>query len=187
MRSSLAPESVSEQFQTERLLLRPYERSDADEVAAAIEESRAALEKWTPHIASHRTPNEVARGLDGLQRAWSTRRKLVYAMFDRRKAAFVGEVGLYTIDWTGAVASIGVWLRKSACGHGFGREGFSALATEALQVLELRALEARVHPQNLRSRHLVERSGFELEGTAPGVYAHEGTDQELLVYRRHRA
>jgi RimJ/RimL family protein N-acetyltransferase len=184
--STLPPRIIPEQFETERLLLRPYCQADVEEVAAAIEESRVALEKWTPDIARHRTPEEVARGLGGLERAWSERRKLVFGIFDRSTSPqkFVGEVGLYTLEWATATASIGVWLRQSACGRDFGREGFSALAARALGQLELRTLEARVHPENFRSRRLVEKSGFKLWASSPGVSAYEGTDEAMLVYRR---
>jgi RimJ/RimL family protein N-acetyltransferase len=98
----------------------------------------------------------------------------------------VGEVGLYTIDWAVGEATIGIWQRQAACGRGFGHEGFVALTAEALDGLRLGAVEARVHPRNGRSRHLVERAGFELWGTAPGVLAREGTNGEMLVYRRCR-
>lgn len=175
--------AIPECLQTERLLLRRYRASDAQQVSDAIEESRASLERWTPEIATRRSAAEVAAGLDSLAVAWRAGRKFVYAVLDRSTRQFMGEVGLYTIDWQTRSATIGLWLRSAARGQDFGREGFVALATHAQQSLGLQTLDAHIQPANERSRHLAERAGFSLCGAMPGHPARDATDNLMLVYR----
>ena len=79
-------------------------------VSEAIEESRPALEAWAPNVAKRRTIAEVAVGLAALEVAWTTSRKLVYGIYERPGGGFIGEAGLYRIDWQRRVihaASIG--------------------------------------------------------------------------------
>jgi ribosomal-protein-serine acetyltransferase len=173
-----------EWLETQRLLLRRYLVSDAPWVSEAIEESRTVLERWTPEIASRRSAEEVAIGLQSLDQAWRDSRKLVYGMYDRSTARFQGEVGLYTIDWSSSAATIGVWLREGARGRGLAQEGFAALAGYAQERLGLTRLDAHIRPDNDPSRRLAERTGFTLSGTVPGLRTRDGTEGPMLVYRR---
>ena len=149
----------------------------------AIEQSRATLREWVPEVAGLRTQDEVAAGLAGLERAWDQGRKLVYAVSRPHDGWFVGEVGLYALEWGRGAATIGIWLRDAAQGSGYGTRAFGALAGHALEVLGLPALEARIHPANARSRRLAERARFRLVGTSPAIPESEGLVREVLVYR----
>jgi RimJ/RimL family protein N-acetyltransferase len=156
---------------------------DAAIVSEAIEESRQALEAWTPHVATHRTAAEVAVGLARLEDAWATSRKLIYGLYERPLGRFVGEVGLYTIDWQTQVAEIGLWLRTGCEGHGYGRQAYKALIGHALDDLGLKALEGIINPANERSRRLAERVGFRVARAVPGTLGRHGTTTDMLVYR----
>src|SRR3979411_495201 len=107
----------AEELHTARLVLRRYRVADAATVSEAIEQSRPELEVWTPNIAKRRTVAQVAVGLATLESAWSASSKLVYGMYARPLGRFVGEIGLYVIDWHSQVAEIGLWLRSGAEGH----------------------------------------------------------------------
>ena len=170
---------------TQRLVLRAYRAEDACMVSDAIEESRSALERWTPEIASRRSVAEVSAGLATLESAWRSRRKLVFGMFDRSTERFVGEVGLYTIDWDTRAATIGIWVRESARGCALAQEGFAALSSHAARELGLERLDAHIQPANTSSRRLAERVGFRLHGTVLGTPARDGTASEMLIYRMH--
>ena len=176
----------SVQLRTRRLVLRRYRAHDAQHISKAIEESRLGLEQWTPEIASRCTVEEVSAGLRMLEEACGAQRKLVFGMFDRRGGEFVGEVGLYTIDWESSWATIGIWVRDVVRGRGLAREGFLALARYAHEVLGLARLDAHIHPNNQRSRQLALRAGFRLSGTIAGSEARHGTTGEVLVYRHAR-
>jgi ribosomal-protein-serine acetyltransferase len=173
----------AEQLETDHLVLRRYRVSDAAIVSEAIEQSRAALEAWAPNVAKRRTIAEVATGLAALEIDWTTSRKLVYGIYVRPGGGFVGEAGLYSIDWQRGVAEIGLWLRTGAEGHNYGREAYAAILALAFDELELTAVEALIHPPNERSRRLAERAGFHLANTIPGVQEHHGTTADILVYR----
>jgi RimJ/RimL family protein N-acetyltransferase len=173
----------AEELVTERLVLRRYRVADAAIVSEAIEQTRRALEAWTPNISSHRTAAEVAVGLAALESAWTTSRKFVYGLYERPLGRFVGEVGLYAIDWQAQVAEIGMWLRDGAEGRDYGRQAYAAVIGHALDELGLKVLEAFINPANERSRRLAERVGFRLARSVPGTLSRHGITTDMLIYR----
>ncbi len=184
--AGIAGPTAAEELVTDGLVLRRYRVTDAAIVSDAIEQSRAALEAWTPNISSHRGPEEVAVGLATLECAWATSRKFVYGLYEQPQGRFVGEVGLYAIDWQARVAEIGLWLRTGAEGRDYGRQAYAAVIGHALDELGLNVLEAFINPANERSRRLAERVGFRLASAVPGTLGRHGTTSDILIYRLER-
>jgi ribosomal-protein-serine acetyltransferase len=174
----------AERMVADPLILRRYRATDAAAVWDAIEASRATLQAWVPELATLHTADQVRTGLAGLERAWDERRKLVYAVRGHADDRFIGEVGLYTLDWARSAATLGLWLRDDAQRRGHGTRAMAALVGHALGDLGLHRLDARTQPANARSRRLLERLGFRLIGSAPAIAASEGPGSEVLVYRR---
>ena len=175
---------LADQISADSLVLHRYRAAHAPVVWEAIEQSRATLQAWVPEVAGLRTLEQVATGLGSLEDAWVAGRKLVYAVFRRQEGSFVGEVGVYAFDWSRGAATIGLWLRDSAQGCGYGTLALAALTSHTQEALMLKMLEARVHPANERSRRLMLRAGFHLIGSAAAMPESEGDVPEVLVYRR---
>jgi RimJ/RimL family protein N-acetyltransferase len=175
---------LADQISADSLVLHRYRAAHAPVVWEAIEQSRATLQAWVPEVAGLRTLEQVATGLGSLEDAWVDGRKLVYAVFRRQEGSFVGEVGVYAFDWSRGAATIGLWLRDSAQGCGYGTLALAALTSHTQEALMLKMLEARVHPANDRSRRLMLRAGFQLIGSAAAMPESEGDVPEVLVYRR---
>ena len=175
---------LADQISADSLVLHRYRAAHAPVVWEAIEQSRATLQAWVPEVAGLRTLEQVATGLGSLEDAWVDGRKLVYAVFRRQEGSFVGEVGVYAFDWSRGAATIGLWLRDSAQGCGYGTLALAALTSHTQEALMLKMLEARVHPANERSRRLMLRAGFQLIGSAAAMPESEGDVPEVLVYRR---
>jgi RimJ/RimL family protein N-acetyltransferase len=169
------------------LVLDRYRAAHARVVWEAIETSRARLQHWVPEIAAMRDIGQVQAGLAQLEDAWHKRRKYVYAILARSNNRFLGEVGLYGIDWSRRTGTVGVWLSAAAEGHGYASAALTALAHAADRHLGLETLNARVHPKNERSQRLMKRCGFVLVGTSPAFRSFEGDSETVLVYRRAAA
>jgi RimJ/RimL family protein N-acetyltransferase len=166
-------------------LLRPYRLDDAATVFAAIEETRASLERWVPDIGHRRSVADVRSGLAFLSAAAAKDcSRFVLGVWDRSTDEFLGEIGLYTIDHERHVGEVGYWLRERARGHGFIAEALETLAEHAQHTIGLRCLEAHVASENAASRRVLERLGFTVVGHRAPAPHWDGEVADVLIYSR---
>lgn len=148
-----------------RIKLRRYAPADAREMHAAIEESRAELTPifdWLTH--HHWTLEERQASLVRSQSAWMLRTDMSYAIRDLVTDLYLGDIGLFNIDWTIRRFEIGYWLRTSAVGNGYATESASLLCDLAFTLFQARRVSIQCDPNNRRSAAIPRRLGFELEG-----------------------
>ncbi|MFB6086683.1 MAG: GNAT family N-acetyltransferase [Halodesulfurarchaeum sp.] len=74
-----------------------------------------------------------------------------------------GTIGLGPVDDANGVAELGIWLRKTDWGKGYGTEASELLVTHAFEQLRLHRVEARVFEGNEASCNLWESLGFDHE------------------------
>lgn len=101
-----------------------------------------------------------------------------WPVFDRERAALVGCCGLRPGPEP-EVPEIGVHLVTSERGRGYAREAMAAVIEHARSRLGARALFAGHHPDNHRSRRMLEALGF----TRTGVERYEPTGLMHPTYR----
>ena len=63
-------------------------------------------------------------------------------------------------------ASLGYYVSKTHQGHGYMTEALNAVTQFAFGNMGLHRIEANIQPSNQRSKNLVQRCGFEFEGTS---------------------
>jgi ribosomal-protein-serine acetyltransferase len=159
--------------------LRALEESDVGELHALIEVNRAHLARWMPW-AARQTPE------DTLEFIRSTRRQL--ASGDGLQAALtagtaiVGVAGYHGVDWPNGATGIGYWLAESEQGRGTMTRAVRVLVDHAIGAWELNRVEIRADVENLRSRAIPERLGFQLEGTLRQAQRLNETYRDQLVY-----
>jgi ribosomal-protein-serine acetyltransferase len=78
--------------------------------------------------------------------------------------SIVGVVGNHRIDWDDRWTSIGCWLVVSAQGNGTMTLAARALVDYVFSGSKLNRVEIRAGVENTRSRAVIERLGFTLEG-----------------------
>jgi RimJ/RimL family protein N-acetyltransferase len=170
-------------LETERLVLRPWELTDAAPLEAALGESVDHLLPWIPW-ATHDAPSR--RQTEGLLAGWIAQREsgdnFIYAVFDRDGGTLVGGIGLYARIGPDAL-EVGYWIRRSAAGRGLATEATRVLTGAGLAVPGIRRLEIRTDPRNLASRRVPEKLGYALTGILRGEYRLRGGEpRDTAVY-----
>lgn len=92
----------------------------------------------------------------------------------------VGAVTLFDIGDVDAEA--GEWLVADARGNGYATEALALMAKHGFDDLRLRRITGRVYENNDRSVRLLERLGFEHEGTTRDARWHDGGYQDCHRY-----
>ena len=166
-----------------RVLLRPYRGDDAEQVFAAVDESRDHLRPWLTWVDNNRTVEEVRDYCIRSQASWLLRSELALAIFDAGSGRYLGGTGLHNLDWELRAFEIGYWLRVSAIGHSYATESIRLVADFALSRLQARRVTLRCDARNDASRRVAERAGFILEGRLRNVsMAPDGSVSDDLVY-----
>jgi RimJ/RimL family protein N-acetyltransferase len=165
--------------------MREHRLADAAAICTAIQESRSSLARWVPDIARHQTLAEVRAGLRSLAAMRAQAHRLVFGLWERSSGGFLGEVGLYQLEWQRQSAEVGYcWVRQTARGHGDAAEGLPLLCTQASRGLGLRQQEAHIAADNRASRRVAERHGVQRVGQRPATPHWDGAVDRVLIYRR---
>jgi|HubBroStandDraft_6_1064221.scaffolds.fasta_scaffold29702_3 ribosomal-protein-serine acetyltransferase len=159
--------------------LRLLEDSDTVELHALIEANRAYLSRWMPW-ASHQSLGDTSAFIAGARRQVAENDGLQAAVVFAGR--LVGVVGFHSVDWPHRKTSLGYWLGEAYQGHGTMTRAVRALVDHALGTWQLHRVEARVAPENLRSRAVLERVGFRCEGTLRQAELVGGRFLDNVVY-----
>ncbi|MGD8968100.1 MAG: GNAT family protein [Anaerolineae bacterium] len=152
-------------IQTQRLIIRCWQPSDAALLKAAIEESLDHLRPWMPWAQDE--PQELQDRVGWLRRArgkFDMDRDFVYGIFSPDESQVLGGTGLHTRVGEGA-REIGYWIHQDYINQGLATETAAALTKVAFEVDEVNRVEIHCDPQNVRSAAIPRKLGFVHEAT----------------------
>jgi len=173
---------------TSRLSLRPWSPDDVSVLARVLEESRAALARWTPWVLDESESAEALRGqLARFASHFTSGVEWRYAIFlQSQPARLLGGCGLFPRVGPGAL-EIGYWLATSATGNGFATEAAAALDDEAFRLDGVERLEIRCDPGNVASIRVPQRLGYQARSRIVHEVPGEGRPGgDVVVWERHR-
>ena len=147
-------------LETERLLLRPFEKSDLNDFFDCCKNPHLGDNAgWMPHRTieeSEAILNEVFIGQPGM---WA-----IVSLEDNR---LIGSIGLIKDPLRNDHSSkmMGYWLHEDYWGRGLISEAVEAVLYFGFEQLELNLITINCYPHNARSLRVIERFGFTYEGT----------------------
>lgn len=151
-------------FETERLIIRAPKVEDALDVWTAVKNSQNALKEWLPFAKALPCLEETEENLRQSVADFITRKDLRLLLFSKETGEFIGSSGLHRINWAVPKFEIGYWIDQSKEGKGYMTEAVQAITNFAFTQLGANRVEIRCDEENVKSRSVAERVGFELEG-----------------------
>jgi ribosomal-protein-serine acetyltransferase len=159
--------------------LRLLEEPDAEELHELVDRNRAHLAEWMPWAADQ-TLEQTANFIRAALRRHAERNGFEMALvLDER---IIGAAGFAGIDWVARATSVGYWLAEEHQGRGLMTRAVKSLVDHAFDELELHRVEIQAAKDNLRSRAIPERLGFQEEGTLREAERAGGRYLDLVVY-----
>ncbi|MDG5472079.1 GNAT family protein [Jeotgalibacillus sp. ET6] len=155
---------VPERIETERLVLRMPRPGDGEVVNEAIRHSIHELRPWLGFAQSLPTVEETEINTREAHIKFLSREALRYLIFVKETGEFVGSSGFHNIRWEMPKVELGYWMDTRMSGKGLMTEAVGALKQFALSELGCKRVEIQCEKENLKSRNLAERLGFDLEG-----------------------
>ncbi|MFD1738783.1 GNAT family N-acetyltransferase [Bacillus salitolerans] len=154
----------SDQFETERLLIRSPKPGDGKAVSDAIRASMSELKPWMPFARQEQTDEQVEENIRQSYVQFLSREDLRLLVFRKDTMEFVASSGLHRIDWNVRKFEIGYWIDTRYSGNGYMTEAVQGIASFAFSELQARRVEIRCDSKNSKSRAIPEKLGFVLEG-----------------------
>ncbi len=149
-------------FETERLLIRPPQRADAQILYEAVKESQAELDQWMLWSKNYTLEDSIQYTRRALAQ-FIMRENLAMTIWRKADLHFVGNTGLHAINWEQRKFEIGYWLRTSAYGQGYMTEAVNGLTRFCFEELEATRVEIRCDADNDRSAAVARRAGYTQE------------------------
>jgi len=143
-------------------VLRQVRAADAANLAARRSDpDTARFQSWeTPY------PLEQARSLIAAvleMHGPASDEWYLIAVADPATDQMLGDLAVY-LKWEGRTAQIGYTFNPQARGRGLATEAVSALLEHLFAAADLTRVEASIHPDNVASARVLERTGFLYEG-----------------------
>ena len=154
--------TLSLPIETDRLILRTFERSDIDDLRAyhALPSLQRYLFTRTRDAAEVAGALNVMRGHVSLQRPGDT---LTLAMVRKGDRALMGHVSLHWSDATAGQGEVRFCINPSYSGQGFTNEALSAVFDLAFDHFHIHRVFARCDGRNHHSIKLMQQMGLRLE------------------------
>ena len=152
-------------IETERLIVRCYQPSDAKLLAESVAENVEHLKPWMPW--AHNEPEPFAEKEKRVVRfrgMFDLNENYVYGIFNKQETKLLGGTGLHPRLGDNEL-EIGYWIHKDYAKRCLITESTSSLIKVAFEVLHVHRIEIHCDPGNIASASIPRKLGFTHEGT----------------------
>lgn len=150
-------------LETERLILRPWEETDADECYKYAKDFRVGPAAGWPVHTSAENSRQIIRDI--------LMDKETYAVVLKETGLPIGSIGLHCNDLAAGndEAELGYWIGVPFWGRGFATEAASELIRHAFDDLKLKRVWCGYYDGNDKSKRVQEKLGFKYQWTSENV------------------
>jgi ribosomal-protein-alanine N-acetyltransferase len=145
---------------TERLALRAYRPDDLEQLHSVLYGDPEAMAL----LGGARDLNGTRAAIERSMHQQELGGYSFWPVFERESGLLVGEAGLFPLAPSGPDIALGYALGKRYWNRGYATEASRAVLVEAWDVLELDHVVAITRETNLRSRNVLTKLGFRLDG-----------------------
>lgn len=153
-------------LETKRLLLRPWEESDAEELYKyAKDPSVGPIAGWPPHTSVEES-REIIREVLGVPET--------YAIIWKETGFPIGAIGITTGDQTDLTdaedeCELGYWLGVPYWGQGIMPEAVKEVLRYGFEELGMKKIWCAYYDGNNKSKRVQEKCGFKYHHTTEGI------------------
>jgi len=167
---------------TERLVLRPFEPSDAPAVHAACQDP--GIPRWTSVPSPYGVGDAEHFVGTVVPGSWRDDTAYHFAVVSRADGSLVGATGLVRLGRLHTPerqAELGYWTAKEHRGRGYTVEAARAVLRWAFRELGVERLEWHAEAGNEASRAVARKLGFHMEGTLRAQLVRGGTRRDVWI------
>jgi ribosomal-protein-alanine N-acetyltransferase len=170
-------------LETERLMIRPVQETDAGVTAPLVTPS---ISRWT---ATWPPSISVEGVLDRIKSAIEAQRVgqgIALAIIRKCDGALMGWVGLHRNRLDPKTWSFGYWLGESFHGKGYMSEAMGAIIRHAWSQFDIEVIEALAQPENGASIAILQKQGMHFAGERTDFAPVRNRDERCVCYQIRR-
>jgi RimJ/RimL family protein N-acetyltransferase len=165
---------------TERLILRPFDATDADDVRRLAGDYRVS--STTASIPHPYPEGAAAAWIQTHQPAFEKETEVVFAITHSGMGSLIGAVSLLEISRSHARAELGYWVAVDYWSQGLCTEAVRCLIDYAHRELRISRIVAQCLARNTASARVMEKAGLLREGVLRQHINHHGKVEDVYVY-----
>jgi RimJ/RimL family protein N-acetyltransferase len=155
---------LSSQLETERLIIRPYQKGDGVFYFSLLEDNREHLKEHVDSATTVTNEEEAEIKIRELAADWVGRTRFVMGVWEKVSSTYIGEIWIEPANWEVPSFEVGWFLDKTYEGKGLATEAVKASLTFLFEDLNAHKVIAKARETNVKSFRLAERCGFVKEG-----------------------
>jgi ribosomal-protein-alanine N-acetyltransferase len=168
------------EFNGKKVTIRKLKLSDAGELYKNVNDKEIA--RWTLTIPYPYPEEEAVKFIRKTHYQIKTNKGYVFGIVLKDTGKIIGAIGLIKINWTHKNAEAGYWIGRSYWNRGLMTEAIELLLKFSFEQLQLHRVNAYVFTENITSKRVLEKNGFQREGEVrEAIYKYE-TWKNLLIY-----
>ena len=174
----MIPDSFT--ISTQHLLLRPFRQADIDNVFYGLSHPDV-IRYYGVHYDSLAATQAQ---MDWFNELTATKTGQWWAICSADDAVFYGAIGFNNWSRAHQKAEMGFWLLPQYWGKGIIGEAITAACHFAVEHMQLHRIEALVETPNEASKKVLQKAGFQLEGTMQDCEVKNGQFISLAVFAK---
>lgn len=161
------------------LTLRSFDRADAAELFAVVDQNRAYLRPWLSWVDATLKPEHSLAFIEDSLRQAEEQQGIVLGIFLEGK--IIGSIGMYQWQQTLRKAQIGYWIAREQQGKGVMTQCLRPFIHFLFHQLGLNKIEIHFLPTNARSAVIAQKFYAKIEGILRDSYLSNGKLCDLVI------
>lgn len=147
---------------TDRITLRLWSAADAEAIFAVVDRNRRHLRQWLPWLDANTRVEHTRESIQSKLPFSKSSSELIWGIW--QDSQLLGVISYNQISVANRYGVIGYWLDADASGNGTMTKSCRAVIDYGFDHLHLNRIEIACAEQNILSRAIPERLGFQKEG-----------------------
>jgi len=165
---------------TERLVLRPFDRGDVDATFRNWAGDERVQKLYGEPV--YPTREAVSELLDGYMRRYEQGDYYRWVIDEKNGARSIGQIAFFLVDPKNHFAEIEYCIGVEFQGKGYATEATRAVIEYGFQKMGLNKVQICHNARNPRSKRVIEKCGFTHEGTLRDYFYMDGDFVDRLYY-----
>ena len=170
----------TQKIETERLVLRPFRLGDAQSILDNWAGDEEVQKMYGEPV--YKTTAEAESLIDEYITAYQSDFYFRWEVVEKESGECIGQIAYFLVDEYNSWGEIEYCIGRSYQGKGYATEATKAIIRYGFDKIGFNKVQICVRPSNIKSKKVIEKCGFEYEGTLRDYFFIDGNYEGRMYY-----